>query len=263
MSLASSLTVLNSTGGSFPLNLYQQATFAYNFVAPDVSLTYYGPSSSVGKCNSMGYWYTSNSDAAGNLISATVKKVDKAICTDKCTVALCGFVPVYTGSITLDEITYTGLPVRPDAATRVPLSDISASDGLLAPEDYFNFPDLQMLPSVAGAVVPVYNIPELASLNNSKPLILSRSSLVNIFMGFILTWNHTDIIADNSANPAVQAALQSLGSKSITMVVRSDSSGTSEVFVDGLSAMSPQGQAITATGPVASTDRSFYNHTIS
>jgi hypothetical protein len=34
-------------------------------------------------------------------------------------------------------------------------------------------------------VVPIYNIPELASSNITTPLILSRSSIVNIFMGFI------------------------------------------------------------------------------
>ena len=176
---------MNQTGGSFPVSVYLQSTFSYNFVAPDESLSYYGPSSSVGKCNTMGYWHTANSDASGNFIPLATKTLDKTICTDKCTVAACGYTPAKTGSITLNGITYSNLPVRNDAGTRLPLNDIGASDGLLAPADYFNFPDLQMLPAVAGAVVPVYNFPELANSNISTPLILSRSSLVNIFLGLI------------------------------------------------------------------------------
>ena len=177
--------IMNQTGGSFPNSVYLQSTFSYHFVAPNQSLSYYGPSSSVGKCNAMGYWHTANTDASGNLIPTLTKTVDKAICSDKCTVALCGYVPVTTGSITLNGIKYSNLPVRNDALIRLPLNDIAASDSLLAPADYFNFPDLQMLPAVAGAVVPVYNFPELANSNITTPLILSRSSLVNIFLGLI------------------------------------------------------------------------------
>ena len=177
--------VMNSTGGSFPNSVYLQTTFSYNFVAPSESISYFGPSSSVGKCNIMGYWHTANNDVSGNLIPLTTKVLDKTICTDHCTIASCGYTPVKTGSITQNGVTYTGLTVRNDAGIRRPLDDISASDGLLAPVDYYNFPDLQMLPAVAGAVVPVYNLPELARSNITTPLVLSRSSLVNIFLGLI------------------------------------------------------------------------------
>lgn len=179
---------LNQTGGSFPDRIYQISTFSDGFVVPSDSLTYFGPSSSVGKCNIMGYWHTGNTDRSGNLIPTKTKARDKIMCTDTCTLASCGYVPTTTGSITIAGKTYDGLPVRNDAGSRLPLSDIGATDGNLSPADYFNFPDLQMLPALAGAVVPLYNIPEFDRLNITQSLILSRSSLVNIFMGFITVW---------------------------------------------------------------------------
>jgi hypothetical protein len=177
--------LLNQTGGSFPKSVYIQTTFAYNFIEPSDSLTYFGPSSSVGVCNIMGYWHTLNTDSSGNMISVAKKSLDQNICTDKCSIESCGYTPSKTGSITLDGMNYINLPVRKDASSRTPLVDIGASDGILSPADYFNFPDLQLLPAVAGAVVPVYNIPELKMFDLTNPLVLSRSSLVNIFLGLI------------------------------------------------------------------------------
>jgi hypothetical protein len=177
--------VLNQTGGSFPKSVYTQTTFAYNFIEPSDSITYFGPSSSLGICNIMGYWHTLNTDSSGALVEEATKSRDQSICTDKCSVTNCGYNPSLTGSITLDGVSYSNLPVRKDASYRTPLVDIGASDGLLSPADYYNFPDLQLLPAVAGAVVPVYNIPELAKSDQTNPLVLSRSSLVNIFLGLI------------------------------------------------------------------------------
>lgn len=182
---ASSNYVLNQTGGSFPNSVYLQTTFSYNFVAPKVSISYFGPSSSVGKCNIMGYWHTLNTAPQEEGIPLSTKKFDQAVCTDKCTVATCGYAPRTNGTISLTGVSYTKLTVRRGASTRVPLVDIGASDGLLGAADYLNFPDLQMLPAVAGAVVPIYNIPDLLHANITAPIILSRSSLVNIFMGRI------------------------------------------------------------------------------
>jgi hypothetical protein len=180
--------VLNQTGGSFPDRIYQISSFSDGFVATLDTLTYFGPSSSVGKCNIMGYWHTGNTDRSGSLIPTSTKVRDKIMCTDTCTLASCGYVSTTTGSITIAGKTYDGLPVRNDAGSRLPLTDIGASDGNLSPADYFNFPDLQMLPALAGAVVPLYNIPDFDRLNITQHLILSRSSLVNIFMGFITVW---------------------------------------------------------------------------
>lgn len=176
---------LNQTGGSFPNSVFLQTTFAYNFIEPSVSLTYFGPSSSVGICNVMGYWHSLNTDSAGSLISAARRKLDQNICTDKCSIDKCGYAPLTTGSLTLGGKNYSNLTVRKDASSRLPLVDLGASDGLLSPADYYNFPDLQLLPAIAGAAVPVYNIPELYKFDLTSPLILSRSSLVNIFLGLI------------------------------------------------------------------------------
>jgi hypothetical protein len=185
-SLLSSQLFLNQTGGSFPNSVYLQTTFSYNFVDPTVSLSYYGPSSTVGKCNIMGYWHTGNNDVDEMRIPTSVKKHDQAVCTDTCTLAICGYTPVTNATSVLAGVTYQKLTIRRGASKSIPLADIGASDSLLGAADYFNFPDLQMLPAVAGAVVPIYNIPDLhANSSISSPIILSRSSLVNIFMGKI------------------------------------------------------------------------------
>jgi hypothetical protein len=79
-------------------------------------------------------------------------------------------------------------------------ADIAASDGLMnlwrgscttttgstmtLKSDLDNFPDLQMYPAVAGAVVPIYNIPDIPSTSNLT-LVLGRKTLKNIFMGNI------------------------------------------------------------------------------
>jgi len=47
------MQVLNATGGSFPAQLYSQATFFYQFVDPTSTLSYFGPDSTSGKCNAM------------------------------------------------------------------------------------------------------------------------------------------------------------------------------------------------------------------
>ena len=50
---STTMHVLNATGGSFPAQLYSQATFFYQFVDPTSTLTYNGPDSTAGKCNAM------------------------------------------------------------------------------------------------------------------------------------------------------------------------------------------------------------------
>ena len=189
---SSSAYLLNQTGGSFPISVYQQSTFSYNFVVPTVSVSYYGPSSSVGKCNVMGYWHTLNGGAADAGVLQSTKNRDQLICTDKCTFLTCGYNPTKNVTYTIAGKKYIGLTIRPDSKSRTPLTDFGASDGLLSAADYLNFPDLQMLPALAGAVVPIYNIPELGKSNITTPLILSRSSLVNIFMGNITVSDCSD-----------------------------------------------------------------------
>ena len=71
-------------------------------------------------------------------------------------------------------------------------------------------------------------------------------------------WNDPSILADNAANLMVLKVLTTL-SAAIKIVVRTDSSGTSEIFSDALDAMSPAGFAITQTGLVSNPEGSFHN----
>jgi phosphate transport system substrate-binding protein len=83
------------------------------------------------------------------------------------------------------------------------------------------------LPTVLGGVVPVYNIPEVsAELHFTGPV------LADIFLGKITKWNDAAIRA---ANPGV-----SLPNLEITVVHRSDGSGTSYIWCDYLSKVSPE-----------------------
>ena len=69
--------------------------------------------------------------------------------------------------------------------------DFIASDSLLTAEDYAQYPDLRMYPTVAGAVVPVYNF------NNVTNLTLCPRTLAQIFQGDIRFWDDDRIRALN------------------------------------------------------------------
>jgi phosphate transport system substrate-binding protein len=82
-------------------------------------------------------------------------------------------------------------------------------------------------PVAFGAITVSYNLPGIKS-----GLKLDGPTLANIFMGKIKTWNDPAI---KSLNPGI-----SLPSTAITIVHRSDSSGTTAGFTKFLSAVSPQ-----------------------
>ncbi len=83
------------------------------------------------------------------------------------------------------------------------------------------------LPTVLGAVVPAYSLPGL-----SGELKFTPEALAGIFLGKIQSW---DDAALKSANPGV-----ALPSQPILVVHRSDGSGTTFVFTDYLSKVSPE-----------------------
>ena len=85
-------------------------------------------------------------------------------------------------------------------------------------------------PSVLGAVVLTYNIPGV-----TDTLKFSPQTIAGIFMGSITHWNDKAIAADN---PGVK-----LPKDEIVAVHRSDASGTTFVFTDYLSKVSPQWKA--------------------
>ncbi len=105
--------------------------------------------------------------------------------------------------------------------------DFGASDGPMSDENLAKAPrKLLHIPTVAGAVVVSYNLPD-----NPK-LKLDGATLANIFLGKIHKWSDPAITGQN---PGVK-----LPDEDILVVHRSDGSGTSYIFTDYLSSVSPE-----------------------
>ncbi len=81
------------------------------------------------------------------------------------------------------------------------------------------------IPTVLGAVVPAYNVPGV-----SGDLRFSGTTIADICLGKITSWNDKAIVADN---PGV-----SLPNQNIIVVHRSEGSGTNFIFTDYLSKVS-------------------------
>lgn len=107
--------------------------------------------------------------------------------------------------------------------------DFAGSDSILTDADYAAVAPakLQMLPIVAGAVVPTYNVKEVTT---TISLVFDSKTLSSIFLGTITKWNDPAIVA---LNPGV-----TLPAKDIVVVHRSDGSGTSFIFTSYLAAVS-------------------------
>src|SRR6267143_1722350 len=106
--------------------------------------------------------------------------------------------------------------------------DFGATDAPMTDEELKGAPaPLVHIPTVLGAVVITYNLQGL-----SKPLRFSPDVIADIFLGKISKWNDPRIKADN--------ADATLPAGNITVVHRAESSGTSFVFTDYLSKVSPE-----------------------
>jgi phosphate transport system substrate-binding protein len=103
-----------------------------------------------------------------------------------------------------------------------------ATDGPMTQEQLLAAPGRVLhLPTVLGADVPVYNIPGVdATLKFTGPL------LADIFLGKVTKWNDPALAG---LNPGVQ-----LPAIDITVVHRSDGSGTTYIWVDYLAKVSPE-----------------------
>jgi phosphate transport system substrate-binding protein len=102
--------------------------------------------------------------------------------------------------------------------------DFGASDAAMKPEDMAKVPEgVQLFPMTAGSIVLAYNLKGVDGLK------LSRQAYSGMFLGKLKRWNDPAIVA---SNPGV--ALPDLP---INVVVRADSSGTSFVFSQHLSAI--------------------------
>jgi phosphate transport system substrate-binding protein len=102
-----------------------------------------------------------------------------------------------------------------------------ATDGPMTAEQQQSAPGrILHLPTVLGGVVPIYNIPGV-----DAELKFTGKALADIFLGKVTKWNDPAIAG---ANPGVQ-----LPASDITVAHRSDGSGTTYIFVDYLSKVSP------------------------
>jgi len=103
-----------------------------------------------------------------------------------------------------------------------------ASDGPMTMDQLQAAPGkILHFPMVLGGVVPIYNLPDAgADLN------FSGTVLADIFLGKITKWNDPAIAKDN---PGV-----TLPGSDITVVHRADGSGTSYIWCDYLSKVSPE-----------------------
>jgi phosphate transport system substrate-binding protein len=105
--------------------------------------------------------------------------------------------------------------------------DFGASDAAMTPEQISQVDvGAVLLPMTAGSIVLAYNLPGVSELK------LSRQAYSGIFLGKVTKWNDP-LIA--KTNPGVK-----LPDSPINVVVRADSSGTTNVFTKHLSAISPE-----------------------
>jgi phosphate transport system substrate-binding protein len=105
--------------------------------------------------------------------------------------------------------------------------DFGASDGPMTDQQLADSKvKLLHIPTVLGAVVPVYNIPGV-----SGDLKFAPDVIADIYLGKIKQWNDPRIVKDN---PGVN-----LPAHDILPVYRSDGSGTTYIFTDFLSKVSP------------------------
>ena len=105
--------------------------------------------------------------------------------------------------------------------------DFGATDGPMTSQQQFKVDGkILHIPAVLGAVVPAYNLKGIENLNLSGPI------LADIFLGKITRWTDPAIAKLNPGAALPDAA--------ITVVHRSDGSGTTYCFVDYLSKVSAE-----------------------
>ncbi len=113
--------------------------------------------------------------------------------------------------------------------------DFGASDVVVTDEGLKSFPaPLVSIPMVAGAAVITYNLP------GSPELKLTPDIVADIFLGKIKRWNDDRIVALNAS--------AKLPGTAITVVHRSDGSGTTAVFSDYLAKVSDEWKSTVGAG---------------
>jgi phosphate transport system substrate-binding protein len=110
-------------------------------------------------------------------------------------------------------------------------TDMPATDEQLAPAKT----KLTHIPTVLGAVVPIFNVPGVDDIKFSPDV------LADIFLGKIDNWNNARIAKDN---PGVKLPAD----QKITVVHRSDGSGTTYIFSNYLTSIDPTWASRVGTG---------------
>jgi phosphate transport system substrate-binding protein len=104
--------------------------------------------------------------------------------------------------------------------------DFAASEAPLNGEQYERAPGTLTLPFTIGTVTLAFNLPDISELR------LTGEVLAEIYLGTITRWNHAQL---RDLNPGV-----ALPDRPIVVAHRSDGSGTTYVFTDYLSKVSPR-----------------------
>jgi phosphate transport system substrate-binding protein len=105
-------------------------------------------------------------------------------------------------------------------------SDVPMNDDQLKSYSDKHGSSVLHFPTVLGAVVPIYNVPGVSAALNFTP-----EALAGIFLGRITKWNDPAIAGANSG--------VKLPSTDIVVVHRSEGSGTTYIWTDYLSKVSP------------------------
>jgi phosphate transport system substrate-binding protein len=125
------------------------------------------------------------------------------------------------------------------------LVDFGATDGPATDEQLSaSKTKLIHIPTVMGAVVPIFNVPGVSDVKFSPDV------LADIFLGKVTRWDDPRIVKDN---PSANLSAVPEKYKKIIVVHRSDGSGTSYIFTDYLSKVSPEW----ANGPGKGTSPSW------
>ena len=99
----------------------------------------------------------------------------------------------------------------------------AGSDSALSSSDKQRMPNVWFVPSLAGAIAIGFNVP-----NMSNQLRIPRETLADIYLGKVQYWSEL-----SPWNPTLASVDEKIG-----LVVRSDSSGTTEAFTGALSRFS-------------------------
>ena len=130
------------------------------------------------------------------------------------------------GAAHKEDVAYTYEPVgsgKGKAGLLAGTNDFAGSDSRLSPDEQRSCPACWFVPSLAGAVAVVFNLPGFEG-----PLHIPRSVLADIFQGKVNRWS--ELVEWNSGLAGLR--------ERIRVNVRADKSGTTEVFTSALASFS-------------------------